>query len=165
MRQRIADKNGEVMAEGIKTRLLRVGRAAGIVFDFEGRLGSTRDAHRLLWRVGKRSGGEAQTRLAESLFAKVFEEKGDVTRRADLVDAATRVGVERGQAEEWLESGVGGEEVDEEARGARESGVRHVPTFEVNGRRIEGAEDGGVFYEAFVAVKEREMNVVPRWVT
>ena len=54
----------------------------------------------------------------------------------------------------WLECDNGGEEVDREAQKARESGVNSVPTFEINRKRLEGAEDASAFYEAFSEIKE-----------
>ncbi|THV73677.1 thioredoxin-like protein [Aureobasidium pullulans] len=49
---RIAQKNGADRAEGIKMRLKRVGKAHGIDFTFAGKVGNTRDSHRLMYLAG-----------------------------------------------------------------------------------------------------------------
>ncbi|KEQ99504.1 hypothetical protein AUEXF2481DRAFT_180699 [Aureobasidium subglaciale EXF-2481] len=134
---RIAQKNGAERAEGIKLRLSRVGRAHGINFTFSGKVGNTRDSHRLILLAGQK-GEDVQGRVVEEFFRDHFEGEGDVSLRCDLVK--------------------GGEEVDREAGRARDSGVTSVPTFEINGKRLEGAEDPSAFYEMFAEIKAREQE-------
>lgn len=55
---------------------------------------------------------------------------------------------------EVLESERWGNEVDKLAKGGRAIGIAHVPTFEIGGKIIEGAEDLEEFYEAFVRARE-----------
>ncbi|KAH0345245.1 DSBA oxidoreductase, partial [Aureobasidium melanogenum] len=149
---RIAQKNGIERAEGIKMRLKRVGKAHGINFTFAGKVGNTRDSHRLIYLAGFK-GGEVQMALAKELFRVHFEGEADVNSHNDLLAAGVSVGLARNEMMEWLESGNGGAEVDDEAQRARDSGVNSVPTFEINGRRIEGAEDPSAFYEVFTSMK------------
>ncbi|KAH0359425.1 DSBA oxidoreductase, partial [Aureobasidium melanogenum] len=149
---RIAQKNGIERAEGIKMRLKRVGKAHGIEFTFSGKVGNTRDSHRLMYLAGLK-GEEVQMALAKELLRIHFEGEADVSSHDDLIGAGVAVGLARNEVKEWLESGNGGAEVDGEAQRARDSGVNSVPTFEINGRRLEGAEDPAAFYEMFTSIK------------
>ncbi|KAG9578444.1 DSBA oxidoreductase, partial [Aureobasidium melanogenum] len=149
---RLAQKNGIERAEGIKMRLRRVGKSQGIDFTFAGKVGNTRDSHRLLYLAGLK-GEEVQMALAKELFRVHFEGYADVSSHEDLIEAGVAVGLVRNEVKEWLESGNGGPEVDDEAQRARDSGTNSVPTFKINGRKLEGAEDPSAFYELFASIK------------
>lgn len=71
----------------------------------------------------------------------------------DLIEAGVTVGLVGEEMKEWLDCGNGGPEVDDEAQRARDSGVNSVPTFEINDRRLGGAEDPSAFYELFASIK------------
>ncbi|KAI5269143.1 thioredoxin-like protein [Aureobasidium subglaciale] len=154
---RIAQKNGTERAEGIKLRLSRVGRAHGINFTFAGKVGNTRDSHRLIFLAGQQ-GGDVQGKVVEELFRNHFEGEGDMSSRRDLIKAGVAAGLDGDEVGAWLDGDEGGEEVDREAQGARDSGVTSVPTFEINGDRLEGAEDPSAFYEMFAETKAREQE-------
>jgi predicted DsbA family dithiol-disulfide isomerase len=149
---RIAQKNGADRAEGIKMRLKRVGQAHGIDFSFAGKVGNTRDSHRMMYLAGLK-GEDVQMKLAKELFAIHFEGDTDITCHEDLLQASIAAGLAENEAMEWLYSDNGGPEVDEEAQRARHSGVSSVPTFEINGTRFEGAEDVSAFYQVFTDIK------------
>jgi predicted DsbA family dithiol-disulfide isomerase len=149
---RIAQKNGADRAEGIKMRLKRVGQAHGIDFSFAGKVGNTTDSHRMMYLAGLK-GEDIQMKLAKELFAMHFEGDTDVTCHDDLLKASVAAGLAREEAMQWLYSDNGGAEVDEEAQRARDSGVNSVPTFEINGTRLEGAEDPSAFYQVFADIK------------
>lgn len=129
-------------------RLKRVGQAHGINFSFAGKVGNARDSHRMMYLAGLK-GEDVQMKLAKELFAMHFEGDTDVTCHDDLLKASIAAGLAREEAKEWLHSDNGGAEVDEEAQRARDSGVSSVPTFEINGTRLEGAEDPSAFYQVF----------------
>ncbi|KAG9843983.1 DSBA oxidoreductase, partial [Aureobasidium melanogenum] len=149
---RIAQKNGIERAEGIKMRLKRVGKSHGIDFTFAGKVGNTRVSHRLLY-LASLKGEEMQMALAKELFRVHFEGDADVSSHDDLIEAGIAVGLAPEEMKEWLQSGNGGAEVDDEAQRARDSGINSVPTFEINGKRLEDAADPSVFYELFVGIK------------
>lgn len=149
---RIVQKNGAERAEGIKMRLKRVGKAHGINFTFASKVGNTRDSHRLMYLAGLK-GEEVQMALAMELFRVHFEGEADMSSHDDLLEAGVSVGLARNEMMEWLESVNGGSEVDDESQRARDSGINSVPTFEINGRRLEGAEDSSAFYEVFTSMK------------
>ncbi|KAI4728353.1 thioredoxin-like protein, partial [Aureobasidium sp. EXF-10728] len=153
---RIIQKNGIDRAQGIKLRLQRIGKAHGIDFSFNGKVGNTRDSHRVLYLAGLNKGEDVQMGLAKELFSAHFEGDADVSCVAELTRAGVAAGIGEEEVVGWLESDDGGEEVDQEAKRAREKGVTSVPTFEVNGRKLEGAEDALVFYEVFTEIKTCE---------
>lgn len=152
----VAKKNGAERVNAIRTRMERVGRENGILFSFASRIGSTRDCHRMVLHFARALGQEAERRLIEQIFAAHFEEDADITSHAALAKMAVKAGVCKDEEEvlEFLGTGEGGQEVDGLVGEARAKGVMYVPTFEIGGRRIEGAEEAGVFYEALVAARE-----------
>jgi predicted DsbA family dithiol-disulfide isomerase len=152
MRERTIAKNGD-MASGIITRLERTGRGCGIEFSFQGRIGSTRDAHRLV-RFAQDKTNTSPRRLIDVLYYDVFEKSSDISSRKDLVEAARSAGLDGGEVTAFLETNEHGQEVDEMAAKSRADGVRHVPTMLINGIRIEGAEDTSEFFEILVKARE-----------
>jgi predicted DsbA family dithiol-disulfide isomerase len=153
MRDRIAEKNGAEMASGIITRLERVGRGCGINFSFRGKIGNTRDSHRLL-RFAERKGEGKAREVIEVLFREVFEGEGDVSSREDLVRAAVEVDLDGEQVRAFLDGEEDRREIDELAEQARREGVRHVPLVDINGFKVEGAEDPGEWFEVLVKARE-----------
>lgn len=158
MAERITEKNGEEMARGITSRLERVGRATGINFSFRGKIGRTRDSHRLLYFAGQQDPVK-QKRLLEQLFHDLFEGSADITSHSDLKEAAISVGLDGDEVTNILDSDIGGAEVDRLANLARERGIRHVPFVELNGTTFEGSQDVTDIYEALVSAKAGELPV------
>ncbi|KAF1820051.1 DSBA oxidoreductase [Dissoconium aciculare CBS 342.82] len=152
MRERITQKNGD-MASGIITRLERTGRGCGINFTFQGRIGNTRDSHRLVRFVQREANSEPR-RVVENLFHDLFEGSSDISSRQDLARAAVAAGLDGDEVAAFLETDEEGPEADELAAQARLDGVRHVPTFEINGFRVEGADDPSEFFEILVKARE-----------
>lgn len=138
----------------MQARLAQLGAAEGIAFKFGGKIGNTRDSHRLV-ELGRVRG--VQTRVVEELFRAYFEEERDVADGAVLREVGVRAGLEGGEVEGWLEGGKGGEVVDGEVEAARRRFVTGVPHFTVNGRwEVGGAEEPASFLEVFEEVKRAE---------
>lgn len=114
----------------------------------------------MILNFARPKGWEVEMRVIEAVFSWHFEGDGDVTSRAQLAGLAVKAGVAESEGEvlDFLEGGEGGEVVDGLVEEARAKGVKHVPTFVIGGRWIEGAEDAGVFYEALVAAREGLMG-------
>lgn len=140
------------MLNAIRTRLERVGRENGIQFNFESKIGNTRDSHRLLQYARKTKGAEAQKLLLEEIFRWHFEQGGDITSHEGLIKAATAIGLPEDELSAFLLSDENASEVDSAALQARQKGVYSVPTIEINGKRIkvEGAGDPSDFFEALI---------------
>ncbi|BCS24802.1 DsbA family oxidoreductase [Aspergillus puulaauensis] len=152
-------------ASAMFSRLSAIGEAEGISFKFGGRLGRTRDSHRLAWFAGLKEEGQGsgngdgvigglQTRVVEKLFRAYFEEEKNITERGVLVDAGVAAGLEKGEVEGLLDSDAGGMEVDQEAEAARRQFVTGVPYFMVQGQyAVEGAEEPDTFLDIFQRIK------------
>ena len=126
----------------------------GIDFTLEGKIGATRDSHRLA-QLGKSKGWEVEDRLVLEIMRMFFEEGGDITSWDDLVRAAQRAGIDAAEARAWLEQGKGGPEVDREIAQADAMGVHGVPKFIINGKyEVDGAEDMYDFLEQLNKAKE-----------
>lgn len=137
----------------IQSRLTVMGKSEGIEFSLHGKVGNTRDAHRLI-QLGKTRSNEVQNRIVTELFKSHFEEDGDVTSHSMLTEAAVKAGLDRDEVKEWLEKGRGGNDVDIEAQRALENGVRGVPSFTINGKyQVDGAQDVEYFMNTFMEAR------------
>lgn len=135
-------------------RMAQLGAQDGFDFSFAGRIGDTRDSHRVV-QLGMRKGLEVADKVMGEVMAMFFERGGDITSWEDLTAAAERAGVDKEEAMRWLEEGEGGDEVDREVAEAEKMGVKGVPKFIINGRyEVDGAEDVSGFLEQLVRAKE-----------
>lgn len=139
----------------------RVGRENGILFSFGSRIGSTRDCHRMLLEFARPKGWEVEKALIEKIFEWHFERDADITSRQALAKIVVDAGVVSSEDDVlvFLEGEERAQEVDELVAQAKAKDVKHVPTFEIHGRRIEGAEDTSAFYEALAGAKDEESTV------
>lgn len=135
-------------------KLKQRGAMEGINFTLEGRIGATRDSHRLA-QLGKSKGWEVEDKLVLEIMRMFFEEAGDITSWDDLVRAAQRAGIDAGEARAWLEEGNGGDEVDREIAEAEAMTIHGVPKFVINEKHeVDGAEDMYDFLEQLNKAKE-----------
>jgi predicted DsbA family dithiol-disulfide isomerase len=146
-------KNGETIARGAQTRLQRLGQVYGINFTFNGKVGNSRTSHRLTHYAGMQ-GPAMQRKVIEMIFERHFERTGDINDENFLLEIARDAGLNEAEVLQYLGSDTVAAEVDSIAEDARRSGVNHVPTVELNGMRIEGADEPGEFYEALMKVRE-----------
>lgn len=151
-RERIVARNGD-KASGIMARLERTGRECGIEFSYKGRIGNTRNAHRLV-RFAQAKTNVAPRRLIDVLLHELFEKSIDISSRKDLVEAARSAGLDGGEVKAFLETNERAQEVDEAAAKSRADGVKLVPTMLINDIRIEGAESTAEFMEILIKAKE-----------
>lgn len=137
-------------------RLASVGKSVGIDFKFGGKTGNTRDSHRLI-QLAKTKGPEMQTKVAEELFKRYFEQEEDITSHSVLQAAAEKAGLEGPETKEWLESDKGGKEVDKEVAEAQMKAVSGVPHFTLQDKHeIGGAQDPEAFVQIFERIKAAE---------
>lgn len=167
--ERMAGKFGPDRVEAINKRLTHMGQGEGICFTFQGKVGNTRDAHRLVQLARSKDGGgeggkgkgkgssstsELQDKLMAALMTSYFEEGGDITNRENLLAAAVKAGLDKGEAQSWLVEGKGGEEVDAEIQEAYARGIRGVPHFIINNKyEIGGAQEVDAFLGELVRAK------------
>lgn len=166
MLERMAQKFGADKVDAISKRLASMGQPEGICFSMQGRMGNTRDAHRLVQLArakdatndGGEGGGKAgkyQDALMTGMMRRYFEEGGDITSHELLLDTAAEAGIDRSEAEAWLDEGQGGDIVDREVQEAYARGIQGVPHFIINDRyEVSGAQDVEGFLAEFVRAKE-----------
>ncbi|KAK5661761.1 hypothetical protein OQA88_9862 [Cercophora sp. LCS_1] len=155
----LARKFGPERATMIQARVHALGKSEGIEFSFSGKLGNTRDAHRLV-QFAKTKSNEVENKVIAELFTSYFEQGGDVTSHDMLAAAAERAGLDRSEAAKWLGEGKGGSEVDREVEEAYQKGISGVPNFTINGRPdISGAQDPETFLEEFIRIKRSAAGV------
>lgn len=139
-------------------RLASVGKSVDIDFKFGGKTGNTRDSHRLI-QLAKTKGPEMQTKVAQELFKRYFEQEEDITSHSVLQAAAEKAGLEAAETKEWLESDKGGKEVDKEVVEAQMKAVSGVPHFTLQDKyEIGGAQDPEAFVQIFERIKAAESN-------
>ncbi|KAK4154302.1 DSBA-like thioredoxin domain-containing protein [Chaetomidium leptoderma] len=155
----LAKKFGPERMALATAHLKTLGEAEGIKFSFQGKIGNTRDAHRLVQLAKTKSTG-SEDRLISTLFKSHFEEDADITSQDVLAAIGEKAGLERSEVEDWLSQGKGGQEVDREVQEAYSKGIQGVPHFTVNGRyQVEGAQDTQKFLELFARAKKSSPDV------
>ncbi|KAK3954055.1 DSBA-like thioredoxin domain-containing protein [Pseudoneurospora amorphoporcata] len=137
----------------IHARLKAIGQGEGIKFSLNGRIGNTRNAHRLI-QLAKTKSNELENKTAAALFQLHHEEDGDVSSKDMLIAAGKRAGLDGAEVESWLDGDKGGEEVDWEVAEAQRKGIHGVPNFTINGQsELSGAQDPETFVQEFLRVK------------
>jgi predicted DsbA family dithiol-disulfide isomerase len=99
---------------------------------------NTLDAHRLIrWAQGIGKAAEMKQKLMDLYFTQ----GADLTNRAVLADAAADIGLDRDDVSEALASDQDVEQVEREARSAKEAGIEGVPCFIFGGKfAVSGAQ-------------------------
>lgn len=114
-------------------------RDTGIAFDYGAilRTPNTLKAHRLMAWAGERG---ADQKLAPAILSAYFEHGQDIGEAAVLGSLAAKAGLSQIDAEDFLATDEGTEEVRAAARSVMDRGVRGVPYFEIDGRVVNGAQ-------------------------
>ncbi|KAH7134200.1 thioredoxin-like protein [Dactylonectria macrodidyma] len=153
---RLSDMTAKQRAK-LYRRMDQIGRGVGINFQSGGRIGDTRQAHRLV-HLGRTKGPEIQNALVDGIFAAYHELEKDITSKDVLREIAIGAGLESTEVDEWLSSDLDAGIIDDEAQRNKEmlAGVG-VPSYIIQGsHRINGAEDAQDFMEVFIKVKETD---------
>jgi predicted DsbA family dithiol-disulfide isomerase len=141
-----------------EARMKQMGATEGFSFKLGGKIGRTRDSHRVV-QFAKLKGNEIENSVVNSIMKSYFEESGDITDTDTLVNAAVRGGLDEGQLRSWLETGAGIDIVDRESEEAYQMGLKGVPHFIMQGNHhLDGAQDVESFLEQFIAIKEGELE-------
>ncbi|KAK4124309.1 thioredoxin-like protein [Parathielavia appendiculata] len=155
----LARKFGPERMAMATAHLKTLGEAEGIKFSLQGKIGNTRDAHRLV-QLAKTKSNETENRVISALFKSHFEEDADITSQEALVAAGEKAGLDRAEVEDWLSEGKGGKEVDREVEKAYSEGIHGVPNFTINGRyQVQGAQDVQTFLDVFARAKKTSPDV------
>lgn len=93
----------------------------------------------------------------ERLFENYFEGNADITDLKMLCEVGGAAGLDAEECRSWLESDQGGEEVDRQAKFARETLGSGVPRYIFQGsHHVDGADDPSAFLEVFHQIKSEE---------
>jgi predicted DsbA family dithiol-disulfide isomerase len=146
-RSRYERKFGKARFAQMIPQMEEVGKREGIQFKFGGKIGNTRNSHRLIAEAGA-AGGDLQDRLVNALFHAYFEVNEDISSKEVLARIATEVGVFESQEKgmEFLNSEKRGAEVDKEVEfNQNRRGIMGVPHFIIEGKTflVENFDDAG----------------------
>ena len=114
--------------KGIAQRVAEAAAEEGLVYASEKmkRQPNSLDCHRLIrWAEGIGKAAETKQRLMDLYFT----EGADLTNEAVLVQAAADVGLDPEDVRAALESDQDVEQIEHEARSAKEAGIEGVPMF------------------------------------
>jgi predicted DsbA family dithiol-disulfide isomerase len=150
--------HGEGKTERIFGRVAVIGRSYGINFSIDGKTGDTRLCHQMVYCAGQKYGSEVQKRLVECVYSINFEQGGNITSAEDLTKGSEEAGLGAEEVEIWFKDEETAAKVDEMAAQARAKGITGVPTFEINGIQISGAEDVNGIFEALIQAKFDSMG-------
>lgn len=152
MRLKFGDEQGSSTYDAIR----EAGAGEGIEFNFAGieRTPNTIESHRLV-RYADQFG--MQNQIVEALFNAYFLDGRDIGDGLTLLDIGSGAELERGPLADYLESGEGKAEVEDEDRLARRMGVQGVPCFIFERKYvITGAQSSDVLAQAFELINKRE---------
>jgi predicted DsbA family dithiol-disulfide isomerase len=139
--------------KAITNRVIQIGSSLGINFAWGGKIGNSRDAHRLIY-LSEGKEPVVRNALVEGLFQANHEREMDISDKELLRGIAVDAGIEAAEVDAWLATDEGGAVVDEEAARSRTE-TTGVPAFFVQGLgRIDGAQDVSEFMEVFIRIKE-----------
>jgi len=132
----------DTMIEQMKKNGLTV--TPPIKFSYGGKIGNTKNSHRLLEFVLDKYGPKKQGEVVEQIMQGYFEHEQDITSKEFLLKAANAAGVN--DADEVLNGTGYSREVDEKVEQAHKLNVTGVPFFVINEKyAISGAQDESVF--------------------
>jgi predicted DsbA family dithiol-disulfide isomerase len=140
-------------AERIYVNVGEAGATVDIRFAFDRirRTPNTRDAHRLIRYAACDGRADA---LVEALFQAYFLDGRDIGDRATLAAIAGEVGLDAGNAADWLASPAELEQVLAEDRSARRIGINAVPCFIFEQQyAVSGAQEPEFFLPVFDLVQ------------
>ena len=155
----LAKKYGPDRVAMMHARLKALGEAEGIKFSLNGKMGNTRDAHRLI-QLAKSKSSKLENRVIMELFKSYFEDGIDITSQESLGAAGEKAGLAKSEIRAWFDQGKGGDEVDQEVEEAYKRGVGGVPHFTINDRyEVSGAQDVETFLAEFARAKQSLTSV------
>lgn len=136
------------------------GEGEGITLTLEGKIGPTRDVHRLIQLAKTKGTPGTENKLVTEIFKAHFEDGHDITSDEMLVSAGEKAGLFGAEIHEWLKTGGGGEEVDRRVNDATLRGIRAVPDIVINeDHKLVGVQDTTTFLEVFLRVKKSSGDI------
>ena len=152
--EHIQRKYGRSAEQGksVRNQIRDAAASLGFVFGEGGarRVVNTFAAHKLLTKAGEVHGWQKQTALKLALFAAYFQTGLDVSDEAVLLDIASSVGLNRGEAQGWLADESLAGKVRGELAYWRDENISGVPAFIFDGAfMVPGAQSAETFARVF----------------
>ncbi|KAG0312821.1 hypothetical protein BGZ99_009252 [Dissophora globulifera] len=139
-------KFGAARAPLIRDRMVEVGKEDGIAFSYGGEIVNTMDSHRLIAYATARG---KQNEIVDELFTNYFEKERAFTIPT-LVEIAVKVGLDGKEAEEYLKSDQGVQDIKNKIENARRQGVQGVPNITIGDKYVlSGAQEPSTIEEVF----------------
>jgi len=151
------DKYGRSPEQAVSSLNHVVQSAASVGYEInfpdEPRIYNTFNAHRLLhW--ARESGFQTELKLA--FFNLFFQEQGSFSEEEDLLNCVEKVGLNRKQAAEVLQSNEYSDIVKTELNVARQNGITSVPTYIFDNKYlVTGGQPVNTFIEVLNRVIEK----------
>ena len=144
--------------EANRKNLTERGLSVGYQFNFPegGRIYNTFDAHRLIFWSADHG---LQTQLKLALFDLYFQQAGDPSDQAQLLDCVEKVGLDVAQAKDILDSDKYVQEVRAEQQLNQQQGISSVPAFIFNKKYlVSGGQPKEVFINAIEELNKEAAN-------
>ncbi|AKV08351.1 DSBA oxidoreductase [Pseudomonas fluorescens NCIMB 11764] len=127
-------------SQAMDAQVTHAGRAVGLEFDYEQieKTPNTLAGHRLVWR--EQQAGRDASLLVKAIFKAYFGEGRDIGDLNVLADIAAEAGLDREAVVDFLNTDEGTAEVLKLEAMTRTSGVRSVPSIQIAGDTISGAQ-------------------------
>lgn len=135
--------------QAIQAQTARAGRNDGATFDYAAitRTPNTFLAHRVSW-LAEREG--SQRAFVEAAFQAYFADGRDLGSESVLLEIAGGIGLDRGVVAAFLSSDQGVESVRALERTAVEGGVQGVPSFDIGGIALVGAQPAETILQTII---------------
>ena len=147
--------------------LLALGKQGGYDFDMDAPLSDTMDSHRLVLWADRQQAGKGEE-VAHAVGVQYFTRKKPLADRDMLLEQAGRVGLDVAQAQAYLESEEGYDEVKSSVDSLHHAGVHSIPIFvfrspAVNfSRTVHGSADVATFVDVLRGVEATWMEAGER---
>lgn len=132
-------------SQAMDAQVTLAGKASDRLFNYDvvEKTPNTVAAHRLIWR--EQVGGSDATSLVKAIFEAYFRDGKDIGDLETLADIAGDRGQDRESTLAFLKSNEGREEVLQMAADAQLTGVRSVPSVNIAGHTVTGAQPANIF--------------------
>jgi len=147
-------KFGPGMLSKIYDSQAAIGLENDIDFKKGGKVGATKDSHRMIYLAGTKS-QEIQSKIVSEIYTGYFEKEQDITSQDFLISSAINAGIDKKEAKNWLRNGLGEEEVENKVAKARAQGITSVPSITIADKySVGGKRDTESFVKLFEMAKK-----------
>jgi len=134
------------------------GRSEGINFKFGGTVANTLDAHRLIQYYQDTRGPDTADAIVDSLYSQYFEHERHPSALETLVNAAVDAGIDRSEAEKFVNGDEWEQEVKMAIREQAANGIDAVPYVVIEGKKRDVALTGAKDVNQYVKSLEQVMK-------